>query len=149
MATKKKPAKRKPGRPQGAKNVTVIERMNAVETMLLANYTDHMVATIGERQWKVTAKTVRGYLKAVRDRWIEEAETGRTARKAAAVQRLKAISRDANKDDIRGRTRVELAIAEIEGTKAPEKIEQIVKVEATEALNAIARAIGMNPKEFE
>lgn len=158
MATKKKTTKKAPkkkapakrnGRPPGRLSDETIERMNAVETMLLSHYTDYQVIQIGSKQWGVAEKTVKKYVKEVRARWLEEAEEQRPARKVAAVNRLKKIARDTPKHDTRALVKVEMAIADIEGTRAAEKREVAVTADVSSSINAIAQVLGVDPEELE
>lgn len=138
------------GRPQDSRNRQTLDRMNAVEGMLLEHYSDAQVVHVARKEWGVAEKTARRYLRLVRERWLEEEEEKRAFRKAAAVARLHAIGRKA-----RGMpavlVQVEKQIAEIEGTKAPEKIEQTtvnLDAEADQALAMIAAALGLDPEDL-
>lgn len=110
---------------EGAKGPTIRtrERLQWVEEQMLR----HRVGRTFERdigiRFGVGIRQARKYVELVRLRWVKEAEArgDLAAKKAAAVQRLMAIAAEA--PERRDRIAAEKLIAEIEGTKAPMKLD--------------------------
>lgn len=138
------------GRTEGSINRTTLERMNAAEGMLLRHYAEPMAVQALRKEYGVSEKTARRYIDLVRDRWLETSDRGRPVRRSAAVNRLLRIAREHSNS---GTTLVacERLIAEIEGTRAPERVEHTLSLESEteEAITMLARAFGVDPKDLE
>ena len=134
----------------GSKNKATVERLNAVEAMLLDHFNEAQVIHVMGKETGLAEKTVRGYIRQVRQRWLDEAEKARPSRKAAAVARLHNVGRKA-KSMPAVLVQVEKQIAEIEGTKAPEKVEQTtisLDAQGDKAIQMIANALGLDPEDI-
>jgi len=138
------------GRTNGSRNKTTTERVNMAEGMLLEHYSEQQIVHVMGKELDLVSATIKGYVRAARQRWIEEAERARPSRKAAAVARLHNVGRKA-KNNPAVLVQVEKVISEIEGTKAADRVEQTVislDAEGDKAIQMIAAALGLDPEDI-
>ena len=131
-------------------NFETTERANRVEGLLLNHYSQSQIIHICCKEWDVGEKTILKYIRIARQRWVDEENRKRPYRKASAVARLHNIGRKA-KDYPPVLVQVEKLISDIEGTRAPERIEAAVAsldVEGGKVVEMLANIFGINPAEL-